>query len=264
MKKLHALSAVLILTVSGLAQAAKTTTQAGYPVSEVERPLILPGGMTQLALLPRLLFVPGTTFTAGPISITSGSSTLFGLGAAVDYGFGDNMQFGIFGDYQLSSPSNFNGVTANFQYGLSENANVRIDAGILHGGSTNFIAGVGVPLKYKIGNGLAFASGRPFSYDFADDIFRINTGTPTMIMLHAPLGLVFDPAENVSLFLQTGYQMTLVSSTSTSSFPTAVEIQFTPMSNLDLAAEFAVPGSTSNGAGFLDNKMLNFFLKYRL
>lgn len=225
-----------------------------YPTSMIERPLTLSPSMYQ----PEAAFV--LLHESLPMASSVNVDMLqFGL----DVGIARHLQVGAFTNIETSPQSQlFNGL-GSLQYQLLEFAAVRMDLGAqrVDSGDLYFAVGLGLPIKLKLTQMVAFISGRPYAYGAEDDIFQARLGGSNISEFRVPLGLLFQIGPHLSVAARSGYRH----QGSAGYVPVGgdVVISYGP---LDLGATVDVAGQIApdNGSGYTDQITVRGFAQVRL
>jgi hypothetical protein len=216
------------------AAAPARSEKEAYPLSLVERPLIL----------PRFMFQPSVAFDITNVD-QAGNGTVFGF--ALDVGLSRRLQAGVFFAFPIDPNADFGNFVANLQVGVADPLNLRLDLGaerlafaapsIAVGTKDAFIFGLGVPIKLKLHRMLAFVSGSStalgfgWQTNFADKMGRSSIygfvggitsndvlsllvydsggggGKVTIGALTLPVGFLFTPIERLTIGVRSGYRL---------------------------------------------------------
>ena len=161
------------------------TPASVYPLSSINRPLILPPRMALIDIGLQLSDIAGSGDSSGTSDNTGETLT-----ASFDVGIGHRLQTGLSLAVPIHPLANFGALVGNLQFAINRFANLRLDLGYLRmvgqisldhappgaflkngSGSIfsndSFVVGFGVPLKWKFHSMLALVSGSSRSRDFA-------------------------------------------------------------------------------------------------
>ena len=206
--------------------SAKHEVADEWSESFIDRPLILAPRMVQANL--------GVDVSSISDSANSTGET---VGAAFDVGIAKSVQAGLALSFPVN-PATFGSAIANVQLGIADGANLRFDAGVARSGFINgsmdsmsnlYEFGLGVPIKLKLTDQIAFISGRTGAAGFgrpmalADGNGGIAFGSNPIYMSDAlfaagiqngvtsytagvPVGILIAPHERVAIALRTGYR----------------------------------------------------------
>ncbi len=257
--------------------------------SWVERPLQLAPGVFE----PRFMF----DFTN--VSVLDDSASGEVLSAALDAGLTKNVQLGLYVTVPVN-PSGFGSAIGSLQAGLSEQASVRVDAGLLRGiidagapGSSSanaFALAVGAPVKLRLSHEVAFISGRPGSAQFGrpfaisahgvggatganpvvsgDDLFyfMLNDGGVASFVVNLPVGLLLSPDDHFAIALRSGLRTVFpAGGGSTKAIPLGVDLMVSVSPQVELGASFDLAGNVDEpGASYTDVRQLGVWLQARL
>jgi hypothetical protein len=278
---------------------------AAYPQAVVARPLTL----------PPLFFSPfagaavtSATDVVDPFTSTTARATGTGtaLSFGLDVGLTGRVQAGFLFTLPLDPVADFGAFTANLQLALIRDlVNVRFDVGAqrrdfrysVMGVDTldivdGFVAGVGLPIKARLGRFVAITSGsssaRGFEspplvtdghhYKFGDsiatqDLFTVGIwpGVGTGGAVHLPIGVLVQPHPVVAFGLRSGYRLTFLSASggTATSFvhfvPVALDVIVSIGRHVDLAATAALVGTIGGDTsrGFADVRKFDLWVVVR-
>jgi hypothetical protein len=274
-------------TVVAPAAAPSEYTRKTYPMSMLERPLVLPKWVVE------------PTVGVGITNSDNGTGETFGLG--FDIGVAKKLQVGAMIEVPAGPVADFGLLAFNLQTALGRSANLRFDIGVqrasAHVGEESakndaFVVGVGVPIKARINRWLAFVSGsnaaRAFggspvevvdrsgqptqsTYGFgpplssnllslsvlpesSDDPHGIFEHTIVSGSMFLPVGLLVQPHERISLGVRTGYRLLFShvsgndGTTLVHYVPLAFDVVVSPLRQLDI-------GFTAQIQGRIDDNM---------
>ena len=295
----------LLLLACAAASADEESGWARYPQAVVARPLTLPA----LVFQPFVgVAVTNATAVVDPlVSTVKATGTGLSLSFGGDVGLTSRAQLGLLFTLPLSPAADFGAFTATFQYALLRDlVNLRLDIGAqrrdlfypVNGTPTQdivdgFVAGIGLPIKARIGRHVAIVSGstsaRGFDssplvtdghfYKFGDglatqDLFTVAIwpGRGTGGAVHLPIGLVFQPVPALALGLRSGYRLTVLTASdcAATSFvhqiPVALDVTVSIGRHLDLAATAQVAGTVGGATsrGFADVRKFDLWVVVRL
>ena len=185
------------------------------------------------------------------------------LEIGADYGILHHLQAGAVVDIQLSPSSEFGRALVSGQYQLLAFAAARVDLGAEHqAGNTNFVFGLGLPLRLKLTDAFALISSRPYAYGAEADLFTFRAGDgPSISEYRIPIGLLYQLNSNVALSARSGYRKV----ESASFVPFGLDAVVS-VSRLDFGVSFDLQGqvSPSDGPGFFDVLRVRGFAQVRI
>ena len=285
------LGSMLCARAAGAQEISTAHAGAGeWSESWIDRPLVLAPRMVQANL--------GVDVTNAAIG--SGNATGESMSAAFDIGIVPRVQAGIALTFPVN-PAAFGSALADVQFGLSDQANLRFDAGVARGGFTGgplesmaniYEFGLGVPIKVKLAQGVAFISGRTSAAGFArplalagdggglafgaspffmsESLFAvgINDNGVASYTANAPVGLLIAPHERVAIALHTGYRYAHSGSQSGSGrdlnfVPFGGDLMFNLPSHVDLGVSGDVAGPVDSNDDYLSYRQFMAWLQAR-
>jgi hypothetical protein len=295
---MRALVAALVL----LPCAAFAAPEA-YPISLIDRPLILPAGKIEFGLLGNL-----SNWSESDTSITGEAGV-----AGVEFGFGGG-QLGVALALPLNPGFAFGSIAGSAAFAISAQSALRLDFAYdrvgfnggdnlsTTGSSTNLLSGgLGVPFQVRLAPNLSLVSGRIGAMNFAHftnvgangvaiyagagdvpfsaaDLVVITgsteSGGGSRLAINVPLGLLIQVAPPFSITLRAGYEgfFALSGGGSTEHFlPLGVDAVFATPGGADVGASFSLAGSLNsatatfagNVPGYLDIQMFTLWLRFR-
>lgn len=274
---------------AGAQEGDAVVVNRSLSASFVERPLQLAPGAWQ----------PTFMFDVTNVSVSSDSASGEVLSAALDAGVTKNLQLGLYVTVPVN-PSGFGSAIGSLQGGLSEQASLRVDAGILRGildagalGSSSanaFALGVGAPLKLRLSHEVAFISGRPgtaqFGRPFAisekgmggatganpafsgDDLFYfiVNDGGTASYVVNLPVGLLLSPNDHFAIGLRSGFRAVFPADGDTSkAIPLGIDLMVSLSPEVGLGASFDLAGIIDEQrVSYTDVRQFGVWLQARL
>ena len=275
--------ALALIVWAPLARAQEiTASPAGqWTESWIDRPLVLAPRMMQANL--------GLDVT-NEVVTSMDTATGESLNAAFDIGVAPRLQVGLALTFPIN-PATFGSAIADVQYGVSESANLRMDAGVarvgfvggaLDGMRNIYEFGFGLPVKVKLSKNVAVISGRTSAAGFGlptalagnggglasgatplvagDSILAVasdDSGT-AVIAANAPIGVLIAPHERVAIALHSGYRYLhegssgSISSRDLSFVPLGVDVMFNLPQHVDLGVSADVAGPVDQNSGYFD------------
>jgi hypothetical protein len=262
--------------------AASHQAAGQWTESWIDRPLVLAPRMMQANL--------GLDVT-NEVVTSMDTATGESMNAAFDIGVAPRVQAGLALTFPIN-PATFGSAIADVQYGVSEFANLRMDAGVARigfvggtfGGMRNIYEfGFGLPIKVKLSQKVAVISGRTSAAGFGrptalagdggglaaganplvagESLVAVafdDSGT-AVIAANAPIGVLIAPHERVAIALHSGYRY--LHEGSSSSIGNSRDLNFVPfggdlMFNLpqhvDLGVSGDVSGALDQSTGYFD------------
>jgi hypothetical protein len=247
-------SRLAVLTVTVSAIAAPVASADDTPTAILDRPLTLE---------PQTLQPNAAVFLAHSSAVMDPDPATFDfLEVGADYGILHHLQAGAVVDIQLSPSSEFGRALVSGQYQVLAFAAARIDVGAEHEvGNTNFVFGLGLPLRLKLIDSLALISSRPYAYGAEDDLFTFRAGNGSISEYRVPVGILYQLNGHVALSARSGYRRVESASFVPFGFDGVVSV-----SRLDFGLTFDLAGqvSPSDGPGFFDVLRLRGFAQVRI
>jgi hypothetical protein len=282
--------AVLALVLLPCAVRAQSVVYGhGYPLSLIDRPLILPDNAVEVGLL-------------GNLSYEGSNSTGFAGALGVEFGSGEG-QAGIVVALPVNPDFGFGSVIGSLAYGINRETAFRVDVGFDHFSGHNlrpdsnfYYASLGLPEKVRISPWLALVSGRvgaldaahfvnlndgggtglyrgvgssPFSSSNLFTITKQEDG-PFQLTFNLPVGLLMQVAQSFSVTLRAGYEafVTADSGSSAHFIPIGVDAVYSPTQAFDLGFSFSLPGQIAAAAGqpafgYADIRLAVLWLRFR-
>jgi hypothetical protein len=266
------------------AAAADPIDKSAYPLSLIERPLILPALLFQPAFALEATGVPDAYRDAG---VT--------MAAGLDVGlWRGRLQAGVALGTPLHPDADFSLLVANLQIGLWAPLNLRFDVGLdrvlldlsLNGEGVDtrngFIWGVGLPFKLKLHRMVALVGQSPSALGFGlprsvlgvlpvsygrgmmlpGDLFSMfvadygfAAGTLVVVSLFVPVGVRVQPIERFSVGMSTGFRLMYATSKLSDApynantlfyfVPLGFDATVTVIRQLDLTFTAVLPGGVS-------------------
>ncbi|HTR55584.1 MAG TPA: hypothetical protein VMJ10_33130 [Kofleriaceae bacterium] len=231
---------------------AASASADGYPTAFINRPLTLDPSTPQL-------------FGAAELARDFPASTnAEALELGLDYGVAHDLQVGAIVDVAVSPSTQFGRGLATGQYQLLEFAALRVDLGAqrVDNGDLYAAFGVGLPVKLKLTDKVAFVSGRPYAWGAEDDILFVRTDASSSVTdVHIPGGLLFQLDPHVAIAARSGfraegsaYYVPLGADAILTAGPLDIGV------TVDLAGQIA----PSNGSGYTDLLTVRGFVQLRL
>jgi hypothetical protein len=207
-----------------------------YPIPFVDRPQLLPNGLTQPEFVSTFLNNTSVSDVDVRERLTLGFQN----------GFADRLQAGASVNIAIDPKISFGSVYGIIQYAANPFMNARMDIGYRNkacdDGSGAFSGGLGLPIKYKFAPGLAVVSGRTTTYGFVDDLVIWDVkGCHTGGMIGVPVGLLATWGESINFGLRTGYRRTIGANAGTSFIPLGFDFAVTLQRMADIGVTFEVP-----------------------
>jgi hypothetical protein len=266
--KSHATSA------GSLSAEPGTYTKADYPDWYVLRSLLLPQGMVQA----------DSTLAISSIPSQTGASMNLG----VDVGLHPTLQAGMLMSLPLTPDGGFGMLVGNLQYGVAPFMNLRFDLGAARlsqdmpapGGGlrtetvTGFVWGLGLPMKWRVGERVALTTGRTTASAFgsasswngylmtSDDIVTMTSGSfrtmnggdfnSTIWTFGLPVGVLVQPHDLIGLGLRTGFRLLRGDVAADTAIPLAFDLMAHVARPVDLGFTFELPGWTSDYGAIKD------------
>jgi hypothetical protein len=154
--------------------AVVTREPIAYPTALIDRPMILPSRMTQVAAGVGL-----TNYSPPDTVYPNDGATALLLSLGADVGITRRIQLGAFLSLPMYPQPQFDTFVANLQVGLTGWLNLRVDVGAkrVDGfgdysansfAKSGFLAGLGLPIRRKLNRMFAFVSGSPSAYGFGN------------------------------------------------------------------------------------------------
>jgi hypothetical protein len=259
-------------------EPAAAYTRQSYPMALLERPL----------LLPHLVFQP--TLETGLTNTAVGTTEALGLG--LDVGITRHLQLGFLLDLAFQPQTDLATFVFVAQTPLGRWGSLRLDVGTQRIYETRefvpsgFTGGLGLPIKVRLCGWLAIVSGSSAARAFGGQPLYERTGlgvdpplTQDLVSVawvpyvggeyyahgtaehdvvtgsvFAPVGLLLQPHERVSLTLGSGYRFTfshmidalVTPDYLTHSVPVAVELVVSPIRQLDVGVSLFIPGQVAD------------------
>ena len=216
-----------------------------------------------LTLEPQTLQPNAAVFLNHNSAVTDPAPSTFDfLEVGADYGILHHLQAGAVVDIQLSPSSEFSRALVSGQYQLLAFAAARIDLGVEHqGDNSNFVFGIGLPVRLKLTDTLAFISNRPFAYGAEDDLFTFRAGNGQISEYRLPVGILYQIDSRVALSARTGFRRV----ESADFLPFGLDAVFS-LSRLDVGLSFDLAGQISpdGSPGFFDVITVRGFAQVRI
>jgi hypothetical protein len=249
------------------------------PAALIDRPLTLPAGATEFNVL----------FNDSSWSQGGGSVSGQAGAASIEYGFTSAVQGGVTVALPVSPGFSFGTVVGTGVFTASPTTALRIDAGaesvgsssIGNGKYTLLFGGFGVPLKFRLDDRFAFVSGSAAAFRFAHftnlgangaalyegtstfdfagaDLFSVVHSTTsgvngTVIQINAPIGVLLQIVEPLSVTLSTGYHALIATGGGTTGvshyIPLGADVVLSPNPSLDIGVSLALAGTVSDASG---------------
>jgi len=245
-------SSLAVLTASAVAVPVASADDT--PTAIIDR---------SLSLEPQTLQPNAAVFLTHSSAVMDPDPATFDfLEFGADYGILHHLQAGAVVDIQLSPSSEFSRALVSGQYQLLTFAAARLDLGAEHeAGKTNFVFGLGLPVRLKLTDALALISSRPCAYGFEDDLFTFRAGNGSISEYRIPVGILYQLDSRVALSARSGFRR----SESTSFVPFGID-GVVSVSRLDFGLSFDLLGqvSPSDGPGFFDVLRLRGFAQVRI
>jgi hypothetical protein len=184
------------------------------------------------------------------------------LEIGADYGILHHLQAGAVVDVQLSPSSEFSRALVSGQYQLLAFAAARVDLGVEHeAGNSQFVFGIGLPVRLKLTDTLALISSRPFAYGAGDDLFTFRAGDGSISEYRLPVGILYQVDSRVALSARTGFRRV----ESADFIPFGLDAVFS-LSRLDVGVSFDLNGQISpdGSPGFFDVIAVRGFAQVRI
>jgi hypothetical protein len=165
-------------------------------------------------------------------------------------------------DVQLSPSSEFSRALVSGQYQLLAFAAARVDLGVEHeAGNSQFVFGIGLPVRLKLTDTLALISSRPFAYGAGDDLFTFRAGDGSISEYRLPVGILYQVDSRVALSARTGFRRV----ESADFIPFGLDAVFS-LSRLDVGVSFDLNGQISpdGSPGFFDVIAVRGFAQVRI
>lgn len=267
-----------------------------------DRPLNLPRGALELDLAGHYSNWSGTALDSGSVSGEAAA-------ASVAFGVSSGVQLGATLALPINPGFGFGTVAANGLFSLGRDSAFRVDLGwdrLGTNGSGGFVSagdtyfgGLGAPLRFKLGQGVALVSGRTGGFELAHFINLGASGTglyygastlgfatgdlltvahstgsssasdSTAINLTVPVGVMLQAADALAFTLWSGYHLSWFSDGATTSavhfIPLGLDAVFSPAPALDLGASFNLPGRVGGDlkAGYTDLRDVAVWVRFR-
>jgi hypothetical protein len=248
-------SSLAVLTASAIAVPVASADDT--PTAIIDR---------SLSLEPQTLQPNAAVFLTHSSAVMDPDPATFDfLEIGADYGILRHLQAGAVVDIQLSPSSEFSRALVSGQYQLLTFAAARLDLGAEHAaGKTNFVFGLGLPLRLKLTDALALISSRPYAYGAEDDLFTFRAGDDSFgsnSEYRIPVGILYQLDSRVALSARSGFRR----AESASFVPFGIDGVIS-VSRLDFGLSFDLLGqvSPSDGPGFFDVLRLRGFAQVRI
>jgi hypothetical protein len=211
----------------------------GYPVSFVDRPLVLPSGITQPEFA--VAFFNDFINTASPVNarIQLGSQT----------GVADGWQAGALVNLVTRPKVTIDSLMLTGHYALLPQLSARLDVGARHavcpGGLGNsFAGGVGLPFKLALNPHLALVSGRATVSSYEEDLVTWDAkGCGSNFTLGVPIGVQASLAQDFNFSVRSGYRQLLGNGASTGFVPLSVDFAYVISGQADVGLSFVLPNA---------------------
>lgn len=228
------------------------------PTAMVDRPLLLPKGVTQPEL--GAIFYNDSLNTASPVNERLSISSQTSLSDRLQ--FGGNISVSIRPRVVLDS------IFTTTQYSIkggpdsngpatSPMVNARFDAGLRHSvcgdGGSAFSGGLGFPAKFKLNPHLALVSGRTslMAYAYQDDVLGWDDkDCGTTLTLGVPVGLLATLGDTFNFAIRSGYRYLFGSGASTRFIPLAFDFTIVIAGQADVGVTLELPNALGTPADF--------------
>jgi hypothetical protein len=261
---------ILFVSLSGFAEP--------LPHALIDRPLTLPAGTLEIDALG--------SFSSLSVNESLASASGYAGVLGVEYGVTANTQLGLALAAPISPELGFGSVAGSALFTLDAGRALRVDLGYENLYSTGFdrsenpglyFAGVGLPVRLRLGHSVAFVSGSDGAFHFAHfanlgangqsqyqgaanagyssaDLFSIahavsDVTTGTFIHVNLPAGFLIQIAEPFSITLRTGAHFAVQTAGGDASvhilIPIGIDAVFTVGAFFDVGASVSLPGEVT-------------------
>jgi hypothetical protein len=269
-------------------------TLATYPVNEIQRPLTMTEGITQVRLSLGTDLSPLTAFEQ------------YGVSLEGRYGYRDNFMLlgGFTSDYNVNGFSVYGGFEGALVYDILD---IRLDARVgrtaqiadvdMNGVPTSFQAGAGVQASVELGFPFRYAATPQIAIVALETLLKIDfnaversDGTAKMALppcatnigaancvengakpdLVPSLGVATNPIPQLSVVVYAQLQIRDFDTSHQMSLPAAARVQFSPNQRFDIGAEFkfldltpATPDNNKAAPSPFDQRFMNLYVQAR-